>query len=321
MPEQHTTSPSSTYTFLKDFTLGGASGAVAKTITAPIERVRIVLQTSRANPEIIRGEIPPFKGIMDCFVRLAREQGIKSYWNGNFTNVIRYYPTQAIALPMKDVFKKLFPKYDPKTEFGKFFLVQMVSGSLSGLVTVSLVYPLDYARTRLTADIGKVKTFNGLTDCLVKTAKGPNGFLGLYPGFTLSMLTSISFVPFRFLYFGFYDTLREFNPYHNDSGTKGFLSRFVIAQTTSIASSYISYPLDTVVKRLQMQGEKPREQWVYKGTLDCFKKILRQEGWRSFFDGAGALVLRSVGSALVLVLYDQLQDYYKKGEKEETGNE
>lgn len=40
------------------------------------------------------GEVPRYRGIADCFVRVAREQGVMSYWRGNLANVIRYFPTQ-----------------------------------------------------------------------------------------------------------------------------------------------------------------------------------------------------------------------------------
>ncbi len=44
-----------------------------------------------------------------------------------------------------------------------------------GAGSLTIVYPLDYARTRLASDVGKQRDFNGLADCLVKTAKGPKG--------------------------------------------------------------------------------------------------------------------------------------------------
>jgi len=58
------------------------------------------------------------------------------------------------------------------------------------------------------------------------------------------------------------------------------------------------------VDGLQMQSEKPVEQWTYKGTADCFGKVMKNEGFTAFFKGAGANALRTVGSALVLVLYE-----------------
>ena len=91
--------------FAADFAAGGISGAVAKTCTAPIERVKLIIQTQDANPKIISGEIKRYTGIMDCFTRVASEQGIKAFWRGNLTNVIRYFPTQAFNFAFKDTIK------------------------------------------------------------------------------------------------------------------------------------------------------------------------------------------------------------------------
>jgi len=291
--------------FLRDFALGGVSGAIAKTCTAPIERVKLIIQTQDSNPRIISGEVPRYTGIVNCFSRVWSEQGFASFWRGNFTNIIRYFPTQAFNFAFKDSIKKLFPKVDPKKEFGKFFLINMASGGLAGAGSLCIVYPLDYARTRLAADVGTGKRdFKGLADCLVKTATGTKGPLALYNGFGVSV---IGIIPYRGVYFGLYDSLREKNPYKNDMGVFGILSKFGIAQTVAIAAGYASYPFDTVRRRLQMQSEKPKEKWVYKGTVDCFKQVVAKEGPTALFKGAGANALRTVGSALVLVLYDQMR--------------
>merc|ERR1719221_1515 len=111
-----------------DFALGGFSGAVAKTMTAPIKRV---VQTQDANPKIRSGEVPRYKGIADCGVRIYREQGMRRFWDGNFTNCLRYFPTQAFNLAFKDTFKRMFPKYNPKTEFAQFFGANLVSGGMA----------------------------------------------------------------------------------------------------------------------------------------------------------------------------------------------
>lgn len=132
--------------FLVDFTIGGVSGAIAKTCTAPIERVKLLIQTQDANPRIMSGEIPRYTGIGNCFTRVYQEQGLSAFWRGNLTNIVRYFPTQAFNFAFKDSIKSLFPKADPKKEFAKFFAINMVSGGLAGAGSLCLVYPLDYAR-------------------------------------------------------------------------------------------------------------------------------------------------------------------------------
>jgi solute carrier family 25 (adenine nucleotide translocator) protein 4/5/6/31 len=295
--------------FMIDFLAGGISAAIAKTCTAPIERVKILIQTQDANPRIISGEVPRYTGIGNCFSRVNSEQGFGAFWRGNMTNIIRYFPTQAFNFAFKETFKKPFPKYSPKTDFGKFFLVNMASGGLAGAASLCIVYPLDYARTRLASDVGKGtdKVFSGLADCLKKTANGPRGYLSLYNGFGVSVA---GIIPYRGVYFGLYDSLRTKNPYKADRGVKGLFSKFCIAQVVAITAGYASYPMDTIRRRLQMQSERPKDQWKYKGTMDCFRQICANEGTKSLFKGAGANALRTVGSALVLVLYDEIKGFF-----------
>ncbi len=148
--------------FFMDSLLGGVSGAVAKIWTAPIERGRLVVQTQDANPKIRSGEVLRFTGIVDRAQRTLKEQGLSRSWDGNFTNCLRYFPTQAFNLA-----------FNPKTEFWQFFGANRVS---------------DYARTRLASDVGSGKaTFSGLGDCIVKSAKGLGGFFALYTGFGVSV--------------------------------------------------------------------------------------------------------------------------------------
>merc|ERR1712078_260266 len=117
----------------------------------------------------------------------------------------------------------------------------------------------------------------------------------------------VGIVPFRGTYFGVNDTLVSINPYQKDKGLVGIASKFACAQTAALCAAYASYPFDTVRRRLQMQSEKPQEEWVYKGTMDCFGKIAAEEGVGALFKGAGANALRTVGSALVLVMYGELK--------------
>merc|ERR1712070_1196786 len=254
------------------------------------------------------GEVERYKGIVDCFTRINSEQGMAAFWRGNFTNCIRYFPTQAFNLAFKDTIKKMFPKYSPKTDFGMFFAVNMASGGMAAAGSLCIVYPLDYARTRLASDVGGgKKTFNGLLDCLKKTASGPLGPAGLYAGFGVSMG---GIIPYRGFQLGAFDTLVGLNPFKDDKGMLGIVSTFGAAQSAIIAGAAISYPFDTVRRRLQMQAEKPKEEHIYQGTTDCLKKIAAEEGVAAgLYKGFVANALRSVGGALVLVLYDRAKTY------------
>jgi solute carrier family 25 (adenine nucleotide translocator) protein 4/5/6/31 len=264
---------------LVDFLAGGISGAVSKTITAPIERVKLIIQTQDANPKIVSGEVPRYTGIGNCFVRVRSEQGIGAFWRGNATNCIRYFPTQAFNLAFKDSIKATFPKYSPKTEFWPFFGVNLLSGGLAGAGSLCFVYPLDYARTRLASDVGSgKKAFNGLADCLSKTAKGPKGVLSLYNGFGISVA---GIIPYRGVQFGLNDTGKGLNPWDKELTFIGIASKWAVAQFSVIMSGFVTYPFDTVRRRLQMESEKKLEDRMYKGAGHCFQKVMADEGTKA----------------------------------------
>ena len=297
--------------FLIDFLAGGIAGAVSKTLTAPIERVKLVIQTQDANPKIVSGEVPRYTGIGNCFSRIMSEQGFGAFWRGNGVNIIRYFPTQAFNLAFKDTIKAAFPKADKNTEFAKFFAINMAAGGLAGAGSLCIVYPLDYARTRLASDVGTgKKQFNGLLDCLKKTVAS-SGVGGLYNGIGVSVA---GIIPYRGVYFGLFDTLSGYNPYQkSENNVMRAASKFGCAQFSAISAGYASYPMDTVRRRLQMQSEKPQAEWVYQNTMDCFGKIIKDEGATALFKGAGANALRTVGAALVLVLYSEITAAFGSG--------
>merc|ERR1712194_908590 len=260
------------------------------------------------NPKIRSGEVPRYTGIMNCASRILAEQGMKRFWDGNLTNCIRYFPTQAFNLAFKDTFKAMFPKYDPKTQFGQFFGANLVSGGAAAACSMCIVYPLDYSRTRLASDVGSgKKTFSGLGDCMMKTAQGPGGVMALYTGFGVSV---VGIVGYRGLQLGCFDTITGLNPYKTDKGIMGAITTFGAAQTAITIGAGATSPFDTVRRRLQMQSEKPVEEHIYKGTGDCFKRIAAEEGMAAgLYKGFLANVVRSIGGALVLVLYDRGKMY------------
>lgn len=286
--------------FMRDFLIGGVSAAVSKTAVAPIERVKILLQTQDASQQIKAGK--KYKGIIDCFVRVFKEQGAITLWRGNFVNVIRYFPTQALNFAFKDTFRKYLCPYDPKKEMGKFFLGSLASGGAAGAASLLFVYPLDFSRTRLAADVGKAKSdreFTGLTNCVVTIFK-KDGPVGLYRGFTVSIL---GIIVYRACYFGGYDWGKQYL-FKNYKDANAVLL-FCFAEANTTISGLCSYPLDTIRRRLMMQSG--RKTVMYKGTVDCIRKLYKEKGLRAFYKGALSNVFRGTGGALVLVLYEKIQ--------------
>jgi len=107
----------------EDFVLGGTAAAISKTIAAPIERVKLLLQNQGEQAAITK----PYTGIIDVFRRVPAEQGLASLWRGNLANVIRYFPTQALNFMFKDYYKQYLER--PRSDgFWPCLLGNMASG-------------------------------------------------------------------------------------------------------------------------------------------------------------------------------------------------
>ncbi|XP_057824827.2 ADP,ATP carrier protein 1, mitochondrial [Cryptomeria japonica] len=288
--------------FMIDFLMGGVSAAVSKTAAAPIERVKLLIQNQ---DEMLKsGRLAePYKGIGDCFGRTIKDEGVIALWRGNTANVIRYFPTQALNFAFKDYFKRLFNFKKDKDGYWKWFGGNLASGGAAGASSLLFVYSLDYARTRLANDAKAAKTggerqFNGLIDVYRKTLKS-DGIAGLYRGFNISC---VGIIVYRGLYFGMYDSLKPVVLVGDLQNN--FLASFLLGWGITIGAGLASYPIDTVRRRMMMtSGEAVK----YKSSMDAFQQILKKEGAKSLFKGAGANILRAVAGAGVLAGYDQLQ--------------
>jgi solute carrier family 25 (adenine nucleotide translocator) protein 4/5/6/31 len=284
-------------TFWTDFGMSFLSAAISKTAVAPVDRVKLLLQ---CQGELLKQGrlIHPYTGIWDCAYRVYKSEGILSFWRGNVLDIIRFAPTQLVNVFISPSFK-----FDTRGDSRSLALVKNVaSGACTGAISLLMVYHLDYARERMACDIirevaGQTsfvadRQFDGIPGVYAKTME-TEGISGFYTGFGLSVL---GVVAYRGLYFGLYDA---FVPKNHS----GFFARFAVGYLVTIAAGLISYPIDTVRRRLDL-GSCARNDLQYDGAWDCAEQIAAKEGFAAFWDGAGANVLRGLGGALMLCLYD-----------------
>jgi solute carrier family 25 (adenine nucleotide translocator) protein 4/5/6/31 len=307
MAEQKKRAPQKKLGFYEDFLLGGVAAGVSKTVAAPIERIKLLVQNQ---DEMLKtGKLDkPYKGVVDCFNRVSQEEGVAALWRGNLANVIRYFPTQALNFAFKDFFRVKFGYTKEKHGYATWFLSNMASGGLAGALSLVFVYSLDYARTRLANDNkqskkGGARQFNGLIDVYTKTLAS-DGIVGLYRGF---MVSCAGIIVYRGCYFGFYDSLK---PLVLVGAIKdSFLASFLLGWSVTITAGLASYPLDTIRRRMMMtSGEAVK----YSSSFHCARVIYAHEGMKSFFKGAGANVLRGIAGAGVLSGFDKLKEVYIK---------
>jgi len=286
--------------FFESFMLSGVAAGVSKTAAAPIERVKLLVQNQ--DEMIKQGRLDkPYTGVLDCTKRVLATEGIVPFWRGNLANVLRYFPTQALNFAFKDTIKALFATPKDASPAVK-FATNIASGGAAGTLSLLFVYSLDFARTRLANDAkgkGGERQFNGLIDVYVKTLKS-DGIQGLYRGFTIS---AVGIFIYRGMYFGLYDTLKPLL-LGKDAGV--FLS-FFLGWAVTVTAGLMSYPIDTVRRRMMMTSGGGVK---YKGSMDCFIQVMKNEGFMSLMKGAGANILRGVAGAGVLAGFDKFQAMY-----------
>jgi len=288
--------------FVENFALSGAAAIISKTAAAPIERVKLLVQNQ---DEMLKsGRLDkPYTGVIDCTTRTLKTEGLLPFWRGNLANCIRYFPTQALNFAFKDQIKAIF-KSSKDEGYAMKFSKNIASGGAAGALSLCFVYSLDYARTRLANDTksskkGGERQFNGLIDVYKKTLAS-DGIVGLYRGFVISC---VGIVVYRGCYFGFYDTLKPILL----GDTPSLAASFALGYVVTITSGLISYPIDTIRRRMMMtSGEAVK----YKGSIDCAMVILKNEGFMSFMRGAGANILRGVAGAGVLSGFDKFKEVY-----------
>lgn len=288
--------------FFVSFMMGGVSASISKTLAAPIELIKLRIQNM---DEMLKsGALDrKYDGIADCGRRVMAEEGFRSFWKGNFANVLRYFPTQALNFAFKDYYKKMFSRDKKKYGYFQFVMGNIASGGAAGATSLLFVYSLDYARTRLANDTKSAKKgagekqFNGLLDVYRKTI-ATDGVAGLYRGFVISCA---GIIVYRGLYFGIYDSVKAILP---KSIQDSFIVSFGLGFFVTNAAGVASYPLDTIRRRMMMTSGQAVK---YNGSIDCGRQIVAKEGFKSLFKGAGANILRAVAGAGALSLNDYLQ--------------
>ena len=162
-------------------------------------------------------------------------------------------------------------------------------------------YPVDLIKTRMQVDVVSLSfgQYHSLLHA-VQSIHRTEGFFGFWKGFSTTLLGNI---PSSTLYYVSYefvkDKLGDFLIGHEQilAGCSGFVAEFI--------AGIVWVPLDVVAQRLQIQGPRSR---YYKGVLNCFARIYREERLQGFYRGYMASMLAyGPGSAIAWMLFERLK--------------
>lgn len=317
---------------------GGMSGAFARTVTAPIERVKLILQLQGSSSSSSSSKTTTTaSSAWEVCRQIYFEEGILAFWRGNLQNVIRAAGQAALNFALMDYYKQWASSIVRQRQTSSAdqtslrvsnFLASFLAGGLAGGTVTTVLYPTEFLRTRLALEMGprsngpKGRSYQGMWGITTHIWHS-DGIRGFYKGYGISLAGSVLY---RLLYLGGYDALKnewnflkmqqqqqqeqqELPPLHGDSSIPSNISmtwteRIALAQFVSLSAGTVCYPIDSVRRRMMMQAGKPVEEQLYNNSLECFEHVWKKEGVRGFFLGFGPNIFRSIGGALALVAYD-----------------
>lgn len=140
-------------TLWKHLAAGAIAGAVSRSFTAPLDRLKVFLQVRGAE----------FANLSYCFRQLLKEGGYRSLWRGNGINVLKIAPETAIKfMAYEHAKRKIRGNSSAELTIQQRFL----AGALAGVVSQTVIYPMEVLKTRLV--LGSTGDHRGMCDCARK---------------------------------------------------------------------------------------------------------------------------------------------------------
>lgn len=263
---------------------GAISGAVAKTLTAPMERVKLVMQ----NQELAIGQAAssPVRGIGHALNQLSTERaGLRSLWRGNGVNVLRVLPTYGARFGLYSYFERMLMvvRHGDVRRF--------CAGGLAGGGSVLLTHPLDTVRTRLASArvFADELTYSGVADCLKSTWRN-EGIRGLYAGCLVSL---VEIAPYTGIAFAGYEGAKQ-RLEAAEVGHHTAAAKIVSGVVSGLLATTLCYPLDTVRRQMMLEGARGFDARYSRSVLRCCVILWREGAVRRFYRGWSATLLKSV---------------------------
>ena len=290
IPDDFTEKEMQTGMWWRHLVSGGIAGAVSRTATAPLDRIKIFLQ--------VHGSKNANFGVVNGLQYMLKEGGVKSLWRGNFINVLKIAPESALKFMAYEQFKSMF-KGDRQDVT---ILERLMSGSLAGATAQTIIYPMEVLKTRLA--LRKTGQFDGIVDCAKKVCKA-EGAQVFYRGYVPNIL---GIIPYAGIDLAIYETLKQIYTKKTHGSDPGIFALLACGTISSTCGQLASYPLALVRTRLQAQIRK--EQNIKREAHDTmtgmFKNIIKQDGLIGLYRGLAPNFLKVLPAVSIsYVVYEE----------------
>ncbi|XP_051849146.1 calcium-binding mitochondrial carrier protein SCaMC-1-like [Antechinus flavipes] len=267
IPDDFTEEEKKTGQWWRQLLAGGIAGAVSRTSTAPLDRMKVMMQ--------VYGSKSSKMSLLGGFKQMVKEGGIRSLWRGNGVNVIKIAPETAVKFWAYEQYKKLLTKDGAKLGNTERF----ISGSMAGATAQTFIYPMEVLKTRLA--VGKTGQYSGMFDCAKKILKY-EGVKAFYKGYIPNFL---GIIPYAGIDLTVYELLKNYWLEHHaeDSVNPGVFVLLGCGTLSSTCGQLASYPLALV--RTRMQAQAMVEGGPQLSMIGLFKRIITQQGILGLYSG------------------------------------
>ena len=268
---------------------GGIAGAISRTATAPIERLKTLAQAT--NP----GQKPV--GLAEGLRSIYAEGGIKPFFRGNLANCIKIAPETATKFIAFDEVKKIIAK-----DVGNITVMEkFVAGGIAGSLAQFTVYPLETIKTRLS--VSPAGTYNGMMGCFY-TILTKEGILKFYKGAGASICGIVPYAGVDLSVNSIYkENVSKY--YANLKQEPTVLSLLLGGMVSSSCAMIITYPLNLVRTRLQTSGMPGRK--VYTSAFHVIQDAVSQDGFRGLYRGLVPNMMKVLPSTSIsYAVYDYI---------------
>jgi len=182
-------------------------------------------------------------------------------------------------------------------------LDNFVAGGSAGLCSQTIIYPLEIAKTRLA--ISPQGEYQGVFDCLSKIV-GRESVFALYRGLVPSLL---GVIPYAGVDLSVYTYLTGSWRRENQGKSVPVPILLFCGSVSCVCGQLVSYPFQLVRTKLQAQGAPGRPE-VYKGTRDCFRKVIATESVFGLYRGLVPNIMKAVPAvSITYVVYENMKAF------------
>ncbi|KAM9807184.1 mitochondrial glutathione transporter SLC25A40 isoform 2-T3 [Syngnathus typhle] len=246
-----------------------------------------------------------FNGTADAFVKIVRNEGIRSLWSGLPPTLVMAVPATVIYFTCYDQLRAIL-----KVKMGQYEqFAPMLSGAVARVGAVSVISPIELLRTKKQSE---KLTYGQLRNC-VQTAVKAEGWLSLWRGLGPSLLRD---VPFSAIYWYNYERGKRWLCQHYGTSEPTFAMTFMSGATSGTIASILTLPFDVVKTRRQVElGELQAMNLSHKAssTVTVMKKIVMQHGVKGLFAGFLPRVVKvAPACAIMISSYEMGKDFFRK---------